>query len=75
MAGFAIHICVKFGGDGRALHSRRFRTEVRTGLADTVPEAVDDDLVAIEPAAPTISRRDVLGSYRHVTDGVRTYRG
>lgn len=55
MAGFAIHICVKFGEMIRALRSRRFRTELRTGLADTVPEAVDDDLVATEPAVPTIS--------------------
>jgi DMSO/TMAO reductase YedYZ molybdopterin-dependent catalytic subunit len=60
MAGFAIHICVKFGEMVRALRSRRFRTELRTGLADTVPEPVDDDLVATEPAAPTISRRGVL---------------
>ena len=60
MAGLAIHICVKFGEMVRALRSRRFRTELRTGLADTVPEAVDDDLVATEPAAPTISRRGVL---------------
>jgi DMSO/TMAO reductase YedYZ molybdopterin-dependent catalytic subunit len=60
MAGFTIHICVKFGDMVRALRSRRFRTELRTGLADTVPEAVDDDLVATEPAAPTISRRGVL---------------
>ncbi len=60
MAGFTIHICVKFGEMVRALRSRRFRTELRTGLGDTVPEAVDDDLVATDPAPPTISRRGVL---------------
>lgn len=60
MGGFAIHIGVKFGDMIRALRSRRFRAELRTGLAGTVPEAVDSDLVATQPAAPTISRRGVL---------------
>src|ERR1019366_5711938 len=44
------------------LRSRRFRTEMRTGLADTRPEPLDGEggLVAPEPAAPTISRRGIL---------------
>jgi len=61
MAGFVLHVCVKFVDMVRALRSRRFGTELRTGLADTRPETLDDDLVALRPAAPTISRRGVLG--------------
>jgi DMSO/TMAO reductase YedYZ molybdopterin-dependent catalytic subunit len=60
MAGFAIHVCVKFGEMVRALRSRRFRTELRTGLAGTRPEPFDGSLVAPHPASPTISRRGVL---------------
>jgi len=61
MAGFAIHVGVKFGDMVQALRSRRFRTELRTRLADTRPEPLDGGLVAPEPAAPTISRRGILG--------------
>ncbi|MGA8681122.1 MAG: molybdopterin-dependent oxidoreductase [Acidimicrobiales bacterium] len=60
MAGFVLHVSVKFVDMVRALRSRRFRTELRTGLADTLPETVHDDLVAQNPAAPTISRRGIL---------------
>jgi DMSO/TMAO reductase YedYZ molybdopterin-dependent catalytic subunit len=62
IAGFVIHVCVKFGDMVGALRSRRFRTEMRTGLADTRPEPLDGEggLVAPEPAAPTISRRGIL---------------
>jgi DMSO/TMAO reductase YedYZ molybdopterin-dependent catalytic subunit len=60
MAGFVVHVCVKFVDMVRALRSRRLGTELRTGLADTRPEAVDSGLVARNPAAPTISRRGVL---------------
>ena len=61
MAGFVVHVCVKFGDMVRALRSRRFRTELRTGLAGTRPEPLDGRLVAVEPGAPTISRRGILG--------------
>ena len=61
MAGFALHVCVKFVDMVRALRSRRFVTELRTGLGETRPEAADGRLVAANPAAPTISRRGVLG--------------
>ena len=60
MAGFVLHVCVKFGDMTRGLKSRRLRTELRTGLAGTAPEPFDGKLVAPEPAAPTISRRGVL---------------
>jgi DMSO/TMAO reductase YedYZ molybdopterin-dependent catalytic subunit len=60
IAGFVVHVCVKFGDMSSALHSRRLRTELRTGLAGTRPEDVDHGLVPPEPAAPTISRRGVL---------------
>lgn len=60
MIGFVVHVAVKFVPMVRALRSRSLRTELRTGLADTVPEPVEDELVAAEPAEPTISRRGVL---------------
>ena len=60
IAGFVLHVFVKFPEMVRALRSRRFRTELRTGLADTRPETVEDDLVPTDPATPTISRRGVL---------------
>ena len=60
IAGFVIHVCVKFGDMVRALRSRSLRTELRTTLAGTLPETVDSDLVAPEPAAATISRRGIL---------------
>ena len=60
MAGFVVHVGVKFGDMVRALRTRSLRTELRTGLAGTRPETVDSALVAPEPAAPTISRRGVL---------------
>ena len=61
--GFTIHAVLKSPRMWRALKSRPFRAEMGTGLAGTVPEPVDgpDSLVPLEPAAPTISRRGVLG--------------
>jgi DMSO/TMAO reductase YedYZ molybdopterin-dependent catalytic subunit len=61
MTGFAIHVGLKFPTMVRSLRSRRLRTELRTSLADTVPELSDDTgLVAVAPAPPTISRRGAL---------------
>ncbi|MGH9076271.1 MAG: molybdopterin-dependent oxidoreductase [Acidimicrobiales bacterium] len=60
IAGFASHVAVKFGTMRRSLRSRRLRTELATGLAATVVEDVDSDLVAVNPAPATISRRGVL---------------
>jgi DMSO/TMAO reductase YedYZ molybdopterin-dependent catalytic subunit len=60
MAGFAVHVAVKFGDMVHALRSRRMRTELRTGLANTRSEPLDGGLVAPEPAPPTISRRGIL---------------
>ena len=60
MAGFVIHACVKFVDMVRALRSRPFAAEMRTGLAGTRPERIESDLVAADPAPATISRRGVL---------------
>jgi DMSO/TMAO reductase YedYZ molybdopterin-dependent catalytic subunit len=60
MAGFVIHVTLKFPAMVRALRSRKLRVELRTNLADTRPEPVDDPLVATEPSEPTMSRRGVL---------------
>jgi DMSO/TMAO reductase YedYZ molybdopterin-dependent catalytic subunit len=60
MAGFTIHVAVKFPTMVRSLRSRRLRTELRTSLADTRPEPIVDDLVATDPAPATMSRRGLL---------------
>jgi DMSO/TMAO reductase YedYZ molybdopterin-dependent catalytic subunit len=60
MAGFVIHVALKFPAMVRALRSRKLRDELSTNLADTRPEPIDDPLVAPEPSAPTMSRRGVL---------------
>jgi DMSO/TMAO reductase YedYZ molybdopterin-dependent catalytic subunit len=60
MAGFVVHVGVKFGNMVRALRSRPFIGELRTGLASTRAEPPDGNLVAPEPAQPTISRRGIL---------------
>jgi DMSO/TMAO reductase YedYZ molybdopterin-dependent catalytic subunit len=54
IAGFVVHVALKFPRMLSALRSRSLRTELRTPLAQTVPEPVDPDgLVAIDPAEPT----------------------
>jgi DMSO/TMAO reductase YedYZ molybdopterin-dependent catalytic subunit len=68
IAGFTVHAALKFGRMRRALRSRRFRAELATGLAGTLPEAPipglddppGDSLVAANPARATISRRGAL---------------
>jgi DMSO/TMAO reductase YedYZ molybdopterin-dependent catalytic subunit len=61
IAGFAIHVLIKFPKMVAALRSRSFRTVLRTTRADTRPEPPDDDgLVAADPAPPTMSRRGAL---------------
>ena len=62
MAAFAVHVALKLRRMVTALRSRSFRTELRTPLEGTRPEPPDPDrLVSPDPAAPTISRRGVLG--------------
>jgi DMSO/TMAO reductase YedYZ molybdopterin-dependent catalytic subunit len=67
LAAFVLHATLKFPRMRRALSSRSFTGELRTGLADTRPELPEDDddpadtLIAARPAAATISRRGVLG--------------
>jgi DMSO/TMAO reductase YedYZ molybdopterin-dependent catalytic subunit len=61
VAGFVIHVAVKFPVMIRALRSRSFWGELRTNLAQTRPEPPEAGyLVAVAPAEPTISRRGVL---------------
>ncbi len=60
IAGFGLHVILKFGAMRRALRSRRMRDELATGVAGTVVEAVESDLVSVNPAPATISRRGVL---------------
>ncbi len=62
MAGFVIHVGLKFPTMRRSLRTRRLRDELRCPLSDTRPEPSDESgLVAVAPAAPTLSRRGLLG--------------
>jgi DMSO/TMAO reductase YedYZ molybdopterin-dependent catalytic subunit len=61
VAAFVVHVSLKFPKMVQSLRSRRFRTELKTGLAGTQPEPyTEGGLVALNPAAPTMSRRSVL---------------
>ena len=59
---FLLHVGLKFPTMRRSLKTRRLRDELRTPLADTVPEPPDvHGLVATDPAPATMSRRGLLG--------------
>ena len=61
MAGFAVHVGLKFPTMVRSLRSRSLRAELRTGLADTKSEPLDaSGLVASDPASATMSRRGAI---------------
>jgi DMSO/TMAO reductase YedYZ molybdopterin-dependent catalytic subunit len=61
MAGFVVHVAIKFPVMIRALRSRGFIAEMRTNLAHTRPEPPDAGYLApVAPGIPTISRRGVL---------------
>ena len=68
IAGFVIHVALKFPRMVTGLRSRSLRRELRTPLAETTPEEPDpaDDgtpgLRAARPRAPTISRRGLLAA-------------
>lgn len=62
IAAFIVHVCLKSGRMVRALRSRGLLAELRTDRARTRPEPPDPDgLVAVAPAAPTMSRRGAVG--------------
>jgi DMSO/TMAO reductase YedYZ molybdopterin-dependent catalytic subunit len=64
IAGFAVHTAIKIPHMVTGLRSRSLRAELRTPLAGTRPEPAEpddpDSLVALDPAAPTVSRRGAL---------------
>jgi DMSO/TMAO reductase YedYZ molybdopterin-dependent catalytic subunit len=61
IAGFVIHVLIKFPRMLTALRSRSFRAVLQTSRADTRPEPLDaDGLVATDPGPPTLSRRGAL---------------
>jgi DMSO/TMAO reductase YedYZ molybdopterin-dependent catalytic subunit len=61
IAGFVIHVLIKFPRMLTGLRSQSLRTVLRTSRADTRPEPPDaDGLVAADPAPPTMSRRGAL---------------
>lgn len=60
IAGFVVHVGVKFPKMVRSLRSRSMRRELRTTRADTRTEPESDDLVAPNPAPATLSRRGML---------------
>jgi DMSO/TMAO reductase YedYZ molybdopterin-dependent catalytic subunit len=63
IAGFVTHVAIKMPKMISSLRSRSLRTELRTPVSATEPEASDgeDSLVAPEPAPATMSRRGALG--------------
>jgi len=61
IAGFVVHVALKLPVMIRSLRGRGLIAELRTGLAGTRPEPPENGpLVAVTPAAPTISRRGLL---------------
>ncbi len=61
IAGFVVHVCLKFPRMRASLGSRSLRTVLRTRMAQTRPEPPDPDgLVALDPAPATVSRRGAL---------------
>lgn len=61
IAAFLAHVAMKLPIMLRALRSRSFRQELRTPVAETVPEPPDpDDLVSPDPLPATVSRRGAL---------------
>jgi DMSO/TMAO reductase YedYZ molybdopterin-dependent catalytic subunit len=78
IAGFVIHVALKFPRMVTGLRSRSLRRELRTPLAETTPEEMDAEepdtvgpgtegpggggLRAAHPRAPTISRRGLLAA-------------
>jgi DMSO/TMAO reductase YedYZ molybdopterin-dependent catalytic subunit len=66
IAGFVIHVTLKFPRMVRGLRSRSLRRELRTPLSETRPEEPDptapdgESLRPAHPRAPTLSRRGLL---------------
>jgi DMSO/TMAO reductase YedYZ molybdopterin-dependent catalytic subunit len=64
-AAFVFHVAIKLGTMRRALSTRREMRPLMDNLANTRPEsreAVASELIALNPAAPTMSRRALLGT-------------
>ena len=62
IAGFVVHVILKFSTMTRSLRSRSLRTELATPLAQTLAEPPDETgLVSPDPAPATVSRRGALG--------------
>ncbi|GAA4879582.1 molybdopterin-dependent oxidoreductase [Saccharopolyspora cebuensis] len=60
LGAFVAHVVIKLPVLVRSLRSRSLRAELRTPRSRTRPEPVDDQLVALDPAEPTVSRRGAL---------------
>lgn len=61
IAGFVLHIAIKFPKMLAGLRSRSMREVLRTSRADTEPDPYEPDgLAPADPAEPTISRRGAL---------------
>ncbi|MFJ9031310.1 molybdopterin-dependent oxidoreductase [Streptomyces sp. NPDC102274] len=59
---FIAHVALRLPRTVRALRGRNLRAELRTPVARTVPEPLDETgLVSRDPAPPTLSRRGALG--------------
>ncbi len=60
IAGFVVHIALKIPRMIGGLRSMSLREVLRTNRVDTRPQSEDNDLIAVNPAPPTMSRRGAL---------------
>jgi DMSO/TMAO reductase YedYZ molybdopterin-dependent catalytic subunit len=61
IAALTLHVSLKFSTMRRSLATRRALSPLLEDLAHTAPERSESDLVARAPAAPTMTRRALLG--------------
>jgi DMSO/TMAO reductase YedYZ molybdopterin-dependent catalytic subunit len=62
IAAVSFHVFIKLPALRRNLATRRALQPLRTSVEQTRPEPGDSDLIAVAPAAPSFSRRALLGT-------------
>lgn len=65
VAALVFHVALKFSTMRRTLATRRLLAPLRDGVTQTLPEPrepEDSDLIPLAPAAPSMSRRALLGT-------------
>jgi DMSO/TMAO reductase YedYZ molybdopterin-dependent catalytic subunit len=62
IAAVSFHVAIKLGTMRRTLRTRGVIKPLLDGIDATLPEPAESELVALTPAAPTMSRRTLLGA-------------